>query len=138
MTEAVSRAEQRAQHDAGVIQESERTITGVVSQVDATVNQLQARATELSARSDAVRDQVRQLMIAFQFQDRVQQILDQVVASMQLAFDHFQRALAEGRPPEAEAWTTLLSQGYTTHDQRAVSQPGEAAAPAASSETTFF
>jgi methyl-accepting chemotaxis protein len=140
MTDAVSRAEQRAQHDADVIHESERTISGVVSQVDVTVTQLQARAAELSARSDAVRDQVRQLMIAFQFQDRVQQILDQVVASMQLAFDHFQRALAEGQAPDAQAWTTLLSQGYTTHDQRAVSQPGEAPAPAPapSSETTFF
>ena len=138
MTEAVERAEQRAQHDAGVIQGSERTITGVVSQVDATVTQLQARAAELSARSDAVRDQVRQLMIAFQFQDRVQQILDQVVSSMTQALARFQQGLADGQPPDAVQWAALLSEGYTTQDQRAVGDPQATLAPAARTETTFF
>jgi methyl-accepting chemotaxis protein len=47
-----------------------------------------------------VRDQVRNLMVAFQFQDRVQQILDQVSVSMNQALAQFQQALAEGRPPE--------------------------------------
>jgi methyl-accepting chemotaxis protein len=137
MADAVSRAEQRAEHDAGVIQASERTITDVVSQVDSTVSQLHQRAAELAARSDTVRDQVRQLMIAFQFQDRVQQILDQVVASMNHAVTHFQQALADGRPPEAAQWAALLSSGYTTRDQRAI-HATDAAAPAVRTETTFF
>jgi len=138
MNEAVTRAEQRAEHDAGVIEASERTISSVVSQVDSTVNQMHARAAELAARSDAVRDQVRNLMVAFQFQDRVQQILDQVSASMTQALAQFRQALADGRPPEPVQWTALLSEGYTTHDQRAITEPGSAPAPATRTETTFF
>lgn len=135
MSDAVAHAEERAQRDAGVIQASERTIADVVSQVDTAVTQLHQRATELAARSDAVRDQVRQLMIAFQFQDRVQQILEQVVSSMLEATAHYQQALDAGTPPEAAAWTALLAKGYTTLDQRS-STAG--AAPAADTETTFF
>jgi methyl-accepting chemotaxis protein len=138
MNEAVARAERRAEHDAGVIEASERTIGNVVSQVDSTVNQMHARAAELAARSDSVRDQVRNLMVAFQFQDRVQQILDQVSTSMNQALAQFQQALAEGCPPEPAQWTALLSQGYTTHDQRAIADPGSPVAPAARTETTFF
>ena len=138
MADAVSRAEQRAQHDAGVIHQSEQTISAVVSQVDTAVNQLQQRAAELAARSDAVREQVRNLMIAFQFQDRVQQILDQVVSSMNRSFQQLQQSLANGQPPDPAQWSALLSEGYTTHDQRALQSPsGEAAAPTRT-ETTFF
>jgi methyl-accepting chemotaxis protein len=138
MANALQQAEQRAERDAGVIQASERTISEVVSQVDSTVNQLQARAADLAARSDLVRDQVRNLMIAFQFQDRVQQILDQVVSSMTQALGRFQQALADGQPPDPAQWTALLSAGYTTHDQRALIDPQAAPAPAARTETTFF
>ena len=140
MSDAVSRAQQRAEHDAQVIEASENTISSVVSQVDTTVNQLHERAAELAARSDAVRDRVRQLMIAFQFQDRVQQILDQVVSSMSKAQEQFRQALDDGTPPDAGRWARLLSEGYTTQDQRTVGQGDALSAPASSgkTETTFF
>ena len=138
MNDAVQRAERRAEQDAEVMRTSECTITEVVAQVDGSVQQLQQRAADLAARSDAVRNLVHQLMVAFQFQDRVQQILDQVAASMTQAMSHFQQALAEGTPPDAAQWAALLSQGYTTQDQRAVTDTGAAAAPAVTTETTFF
>lgn len=135
MSEAVAHAEQRAQRDAGVMQSSERIIGDVVAQVDTAVSELHQRASELAARSEAVRDQVRQLMIAFQFQDRVQQILEQVVSSMVDAAVHYRQALQAGRAPESGAWTALLSRGYTTLDQRS---SAAAVAPPADNETTFF
>ena len=138
MNEAVARAEQRAEHDASVVQASERTISSVVAQVDSTVNQLHARAAELAARSDRVREQVRNLMVAFQFQDRVQQILDQVCSSMNQALTRFHQALADGQLPEPAHWTALLSEGYTTQDQRDVDHTATGNGPAARTETTFF
>ena len=138
MADAVTRAEQRAQHDATVIHQSEQTIGNVVSQVDTAVNQLHQRAAELAARSDTVREQVRNLMIAFQFQDRVQQILDQVVSSMNRSFQQLQQSLASGQPPDPAQWAALLSEGYTTQDQRALQAPGGAAAEPTRTETTFF
>lgn len=138
MQDAVSRAQQRALHDASVIEASEKTIGLVVTQVDATVGELNQRALELAARGDAVRDQVRQLMIAFQFQDRVQQILDQVIDSMRRASERFEQSLLQGLPPDAAGWSALLAEGYTTHDQRAVGSPGDGAAPAPAGTTMFF
>ena len=139
MHAALTQAAEHTEHDATVIQASEDTINQVVEQVDGAVSQLNARAVELSARGAAVRAQVEQLMVAFQFQDRVHQIMDQVSVSIHSAVARLQSALADGSAPGAAEWTALLSAGYTTQEQRAVgtaqAEPG--AAPSGS-DTTFF
>jgi methyl-accepting chemotaxis protein len=137
MQEALRRASENTEHDAATIEASEQTIGQVIGQVDGAVSALHARAVELSARSDAVRAQVEQLMVAFQFQDRVHQILDQVGSSITQAVARLQGALASGQLPDATEWAALLAAGYTTDEQRAIGAPGATAAPA-NSETTFF
>ena len=138
MGAALSQAAEHTEHDAGVIRESEQTINQVVEQVDSAVAQLNARAQELSARGEAVRAQVEQLMIAFQFQDRVHQIMDQVNQSIASAVACLQQSLLEGRAPDAAAWSELLSAGYTTEEQRSALAGAAPAASASSNETTFF
>lgn len=132
MADALGQADQSAQADMQAIEVSEQTVRRVVGQVEGTVTELNARADELRRRGQAVRAQVEQLMVAFQFQDRVQQILDQVGRSMTQAAARLHQAAAEGRAPDAAEWQALVSEGYTTQEQRA-----GGAAPA-SSETTFF
>lgn len=136
----LGQASAHSARDAQAMQASERTITQVVSKVDTTVGELNARAAELSARGEAVKAQVEQLMVTFQFQDRVHQIMDQVGASIATAADRLQTALATGQLPDRHEWQALLSAGYTTAEQRAVGGVGTAAAaPAsASQDTTFF
>lgn len=136
MRTALSQAAEHTEHDAEVIRASEQTINQVVEQVDSAVSQLNERAAELSARGEAVRAQVEQLMVAFQFQDRVHQIMDQVNSSIASAVARLQQSLIDGRAPDAEEWTALLSAGYTTDEQRFASAPGAAAS--SSSDTTFF
>ena len=139
MQQTLGQASAHSARDAQAMQASEHTITQVVAQVDATVSELNARAAELSARGEAVKAQVEQLMVAFQFQDRVHQIMDQVGASILTAADHLQTALQTGHVPDRLAWQALLSAGYTTAEQRAVDGAGAAPAPAsAAQETTFF
>jgi methyl-accepting chemotaxis protein len=138
MQAALKQAEQRTAQDAQVIRASETTVGEVVGQVDAAVGQLNARALELSARGQAVRAQVEQLMVAFQFQDRVHQILDQVTASITRGCAQLAQAAAGGNLPSAEAWQALVSEGYTTDEQRAVHAGAAAASAQAPSETTFF
>lgn len=137
MGEALSQAARHSERDAVVIKASEQTIGQVVEQVDTAVGQLHQRAAELSARGQAVRAQVEQLMVAFQFQDRVHQIMDQVTSSITSAVARLQESMACGQVPSADEWTALLSVGYTTIEQHAVSG---SAAPAAAGpgETTFF
>ena len=142
MQQALDGAAAHNAQDHVVIASSEKTVAEVVDQVDGAVNALNARAADLAARSDAVRQQVEQLMVAFQFQDRVQQIVDQVCHSIVQGCARLQQALADGRAPTPADWAALLSAGYTTDEQRRLgSAPTAAAAPAAASastETTFF
>ena len=142
MAQALSQAAGHSEQDARVIGAAEQTIGQVVGQVDIAVSQLHDRADELMRRGQAVRRQVEQLMVAFQFQDRVQQILDQVCSSIGSAMLQMQASLTTGTPPDAQAWTALLSAGYTMDDQRAVggnTAQATAVAPApANSDTTFF
>lgn len=141
MQAAIQQAARNTAQDGAVIAASERTIEQVVEQVDASVSELHHRATELSARGEAVRAQVEQLMVSFQFQDRVQQIMAQLGQSIDSAMTRLQLALQEGEAPGAAEWTALLSAGYTTDEQRRVGSAGPAATPApatASQETTFF
>jgi methyl-accepting chemotaxis protein len=140
MKKALKQAAHHAEKDRDVIASSEQTIHDVVEQVDGTVSALNAQAQALSERGDAVRAQVEQLMMAFQFQDRVHQIMDQVAQSITSAVSELQAALAQGRVPTPEAWAALLRAGYTTDEQRAVDTAGAAPVSAApsSAETTFF
>ena len=139
MQAAIERASDNAERDTAVIEASEQTIHQVVDQVDSAVSGLHARAAELSARGQAVRQQVESLMVAFQFQDRVHQILDQVGSSIGQSMAHLQASLATGALPSTEAWDALLSSGYTTDEQRAVATHGSAASAGPSgTETTFF
>lgn len=135
-------AAQHTAEDAKVIQASELTIQTVVDRVDETVGALNLRAEELGVRGAAVKDQVEQLMVAFQFQDRVHQIVDQVNTSIHSAVARLAQSLEQGSAPQAAEWLELLSAGYTTDEQRRAGAPnsGGGAAPAAHSptETTFF
>ena len=139
MQQALAQASAHSVRDAQALKASEATITDVVSQVDSTVSALNERAAELKARSEAVKAQVENLMVAFQFQDRVHQIMDQVNASILGATDRLQQALLTGTVPTQAEWAALLSAGYTTAEQRAVGGiPNPAATESAGSDTTFF
>jgi methyl-accepting chemotaxis protein len=140
MQAALRQADEQAVRGGSAIATSEQTIRAVVADVDGAVAQLHDRAADLRQRGEAVKAQVQQLMLAFQFQDRVHQILDQVNGSITSAVGRLQAALADGRVPDAAEWTALLCAGYTTLEQQALhGGPGQTPPPAASStETTFF
>lgn len=139
MQRALAQASEYSQRDAHTIKASEDTINEVVTQVDTTVSALNARAVELSARGEVIKAQVEQLMISFQFQDRVHQIMTQVSDSMASSVARLQEALATGSVPGEAEWHALLNAGYTTEEQRAVAHGG-GTAPALSTggDTTFF
>ena len=137
MQTALDQADEQAQRGSSAIAASEQTIRSVVSDVDVAVAQLHAQALALRSRGEGIRAQVQQLMLAFQFQDRVHQILGQVNGSIASAVARLQAALAEGRAPDAAEWDTLLNAGFTTNEQHALAG-GQAASGPASTETTFF
>ena len=133
--QTLAEASARAEVDRSLVSESERTIGSVIERVNATVTELNLRASELGAHGAMVRTHVEQMMVAFQFQDRVQQILDQITQSMSTASARLGEAAGQGNLPDAQEWNALLSAGYTTDEQR--SGRGSAAKQESSSATFF-
>ena len=142
MQQALRDATRTAERDQAAIQASEQTVSQVVEQVNAAVAELQQRNAAQSAQGEIVKAQVEQLLMAFQFQDRVHQILDQLRSSMTEAATALQGAARTGAAPDAQAWASVLTAGYTTAEQRAVTHGRTApAAPTPANppiETTFF
>ena len=128
----------RAEIDKSLVSESERTVHSVLQRVNSTVTDLKNRADELGQHSVKVRLCIEQMMVSFQFQDRVQQILDQVIHSMQQAGHRLDQGLAQGRWPDAREWEQLLAQGYTTAEQRIQGGGESAAGPEGAQAATFF
>ena len=133
--DTLTQAGERAREDSAQIRQSEDTVRAVIADVDGAVGQLNERAAQLRARGEVVKAQVEQMLMAFQFQDRVSQILDQVGASITTAAQQFRAAVDSGRTPDAAQWHALLSAGYTTAEQRDTRAAGNAPTH---SETTFF
>ena len=132
-------ADQQAHSDQQSVQSSGQIVNDVIDQMNGAVTGLNQRAAELRERGALVKAQVEQLMIAFQFQDRVHQILDQVRQTMNEAAQRLKAAVASGRVPDAAEWEALLTAGYTTDEQRTATAGGASpAAASGSSETTFF
>lgn len=139
MRSTLAQASEYSARDADAIKASEATINEVMAQVDGTVSALNERAAELSARGEVIKAQVEQLMVSFQFQDRVHQIMSQVCDSMRSTTARLQLALSTGSVPSEAEWTALLSAGYTTDEQRAVaSGDAQETKPSSGGETTFF
>ncbi len=133
----LAQATVQVKDDQTLFERSEQTITTVIERVDHTVEVLNARTVDLSRRSEDVRVQVEQLLVAFQFQDRVQQILDQITQSMGATRACLLEAAETGRLPPAADWEALLAAGYTTAEQKDLSlDPGQATQ--ASGGAVFF
>lgn len=138
MSRALDEAASHTEQDARLIRDSESTIQAVVGQVDDTVGALNRRAAELSERGALVKAQVEQLMVSFQFADRVQQIVEQVGQSIQAAMACVAQSLPQGRAPESAEWQKVLSAGYTTDEQRTAGAADRPGAAPSTSDTTFF
>ncbi|PTT85272.1 hypothetical protein DBR42_14435, partial [Pelomonas sp. HMWF004] len=97
MQQALALAQQSAERDTLAVAASEQTVNTVVAQVHDAVAQLQGRSATQSAQGEQVKTQVEQLLMAFQFQDRVHQILDQLRDSMALATTTLHGAATQGQ-----------------------------------------
>jgi methyl-accepting chemotaxis protein len=136
---ALGQAASSAASDRSVITGSEVTINGVLRQVHQAVTALQEQSGRQQANGALVRQKIEEMLVAFQFQDRIQQILDQVRCSIGDAALALEGSMRAGKAPDAEAWQALLTAGYSTAEQRAAGSGEAVAAPGqAAIETTFF
>ena len=133
VSQALDQARVKGNSDDNVLSHADDVISSVIQRVDGTVEELNARAKDLEARSDLVRQEVERLMIAFQSHDRTTQILNQIKLTMDAAAER----LSAPDLPQAEEWNALLSEGYATFEQHA-RHAGKSVQKAQTSSTVFF
>jgi methyl-accepting chemotaxis protein len=133
-------ASTQAEHDRVALDENEQRVRSVILRVGGAVESLNRRAEDTRELSQSIRSEVETMMVAFQFQDRVSQIVDQVLQAVEGISGHVEQAARTHRLPSDEAWQRTLASGYSTLEQQknhAGDGPG-AKAPAQASEVTFF
>jgi methyl-accepting chemotaxis protein len=134
LQETLAQSEAFLANEAAVIQHSEQTIKEVMTHFSETAQALGANAENLEAVNARVQAEISDTLVHLQFQDRVGQILQSVVADM----EKFLSAAGEGAASlDVDRWRSELMRTYTTLEQTAVHQGQQAGTPA-DSEITFF
>ena len=140
VTATMRDATAQSDHDRTALDVNEDRVRSVISRVDEAVESLSARAESTRVVSQSIRTEVETLMVAFQFQDRVNQIIDQVINAFDGIAGHLDESARTHRMPAQEDWHRTLTSGYSTVEQATnhSSSSGHSKAPAQASEVTFF
>jgi methyl-accepting chemotaxis protein len=134
-------------HDASMVDRSESSIGKVLGEFERVSGAMGQGAALLQGENETLQAEIAQVLVELQFQDRVSQILRQVMDDV----DRLHRRLHEAasREPGAQdvapldvpAWLDTLQRSYTTPEQRDLHH-GPGATPAAATpgatEVTFF
>jgi len=119
MNTSLRHAEQRSDDDARQESDAQAKVAAVITRVAAALSRLEGDADTLRGQALQVRRRIEEMTIAFQFQDRVRQILEQLDASVRQATDALREGMAHGRDPDPVAWSRALGSGFTTAEQHA-------------------
>ena len=129
----------QAEQDRLALDTNENRVRTVIGRMDDAVETLHRQTEDTRALSQSIRSEVEQLMVAFQFQDRVSQIIDQVVQAVEGIGAHVEEATRTRQLPSQTQWDQTLKRGYSTEEQHnADSGSKNAGARAQASEVTFF
>ena len=134
LVDALRATQTFAQRDTEMIRRAERTINGVVKDFQAGASALSESAHRFEGVGSRLGDEISGTLVHLQFQDRVGQILQSVVADME-KFSH--RLEHHPSSLEVDQWLAELERTYTTTEQQAVHR-GEQARQSTASDITFF
>lgn len=135
-------AERSAQLDAGTIASAENTVAEIIAAFGKAAEGL-SRSTEIMrTESHSIRDQVQDVLVSLQFQDRVNQILSHIEADLKKLESEVSRRSAQAGGPEGvtfdvAGWLAELARTYTTAEQH-LAHGGNGRGQAPQAEITFF
>ena len=140
ITRLVEVAGNTAANDHHSVEACEASIQHVLDRFHGITQRLSGSTELLRQESVGIRDEISEVLIALQFQDRVSQILSHVRDNMEALHQHVQR---DRRNPEqlgqidAQAWLAGMELTYATDEQRQIHH-GSNARAAKEQEITFF
>jgi methyl-accepting chemotaxis protein len=140
ITKAQDISEAFAEREQNLVRDSEELAGHILCDFNATAQVLQDSLAEVEQERGQLEYEIHQLMVHLQFQDRVDQIMGHLGDDMQ----HLEQCLRQLREvdaelPRVEDWLQRLAGTYTTLEQQALHEGGQApTAAASSSSVTFF
>jgi methyl-accepting chemotaxis protein len=139
ITQLVQAASSSAGHDSDSVSESENSIQRVLERFKSVTRRLSDSAGLLQKESMGIRDEMTDVLVSLQFQDRVSQILSHVRTNMEALHQHLLDARQDPQKLEhidVKAWLANMELTYATDEQRQNHHGNTAAST--SHEITFF
>ncbi|NWA27479.1 chemotaxis protein [Pseudomonas gingeri] len=143
ITQLVEAAASSTDHDKDSVADSEASIQGVLERFKSITGQLSESAALLQREGLGIRDEVTEVLVNLQFQDRVSQILAQVRNNMEALLRHLREAQqtpGAAVAVDAPAWLAEMELTYATDEQRRNHRTGKVNVnqPTNTQEITFF
>lgn len=137
-------SEQYAKQDTEMVANSEQVIEHVMTKFGTAASALADSAEILRNESQIIGNEIAEVLVALQFQDRVSQMLMHVRNDLGKLDEHLhacERDRARGNisaPMDAHAWLKELAQTYTMPEQHAAHDGKQQTQSQSSSDITFF
>ncbi|WP_426140070.1 methyl-accepting chemotaxis protein [Pseudomonas sp. DWP3-1-2] len=140
ITQLVQAASSGADQDSNSVTTSESNIQQVLERFKTVTLRLAESAEMLQQESFGIRDELTDVLVSLQFQDRVSQILSHVRDNIDSLHAHLQQASQSPEattPLNARDWLARMEATYATEEQRHTHRGGTGAQQH-SQEITFF
>ncbi|MBL1376510.1 methyl-accepting chemotaxis protein [Zobellella iuensis] len=129
-----SDSEQAGVADDRELEQAETALRRLLTQFDGTAEGLTRAVDSTRSEGEGVRNEIEQMLVSLQFQDRTSQILRQVCDNL----EEFGRTLMQaGEPIDVDAWLARMTRSYATLEQH-LNHQGQAAGRQGQSDITFF
>lgn len=139
----LSVSQEYAKKDASTLANASQVIKQVITHFHQSAGSIVSNSEVIRSQSEAVGQEISEVLVALQFQDRVSQMLSHVRNDLD-KLDHYlgERTAqqAQGRtlaPFDVEAWLEELARTYTMPEQHAIHR-GKGVSASSEPEITFF
>jgi methyl-accepting chemotaxis protein len=140
ITQLVHAASSGADQDSQSVSASEQSIQQVLERFKSVTGRLADSADMLQRESFGIRDELTEVLVSLQFQDRVSQILSHVRDNIEDLHVHLHQASQspdQAVSIDARQWLARMETTYATDEQRR-NHHGDSSAQQVSQEITFF
>ncbi len=136
---SLATARRVADEDRAFAASSGKVVDEVLASLHATMEQISGDGAQLRQRGAALQGEVAQMLTAFQFQDRISQILDVVRTDLARIGELAAHPASTVSVPAPQEWMARLQSTYTMDEERHLHAPSDGSRPAEpASAVTFF
>lgn len=131
---SLNASNQFEQEDENMVSAAEQVIGDFLTRFEGAAGELNQAYAELQNESRNISQEISEVMVSLQFQDRTSQILNHVCNDQQKLSDWLYSSASDDGVPDSERWLRDLQAGYTMADQSS----GQSDKNPQNVEITFF